>query len=60
MKVLVLGGDGYRGWPTFLHLSEAGHEVAVLGVATSLSPVAGSDECVAEASPAEPSTLRAT
>jgi UDP-sulfoquinovose synthase len=29
MKVLVLGGDGYLGWPTALHLSEAGHEVAV-------------------------------
>ncbi|HWC81978.1 MAG TPA: NAD-dependent epimerase/dehydratase family protein [Pseudonocardiaceae bacterium] len=30
MRVLVLGGDGYLGWPTALHLSEAGHEVAVL------------------------------
>jgi UDP-sulfoquinovose synthase len=29
MKILVLGGDGYLGWPTGLHLSEAGHEVAV-------------------------------
>jgi UDP-sulfoquinovose synthase len=29
MKVLVLGGDGYLGWPTALHLSEAGHDVAV-------------------------------
>src|SRR5260221_9606419 len=29
MKVLVLGGDGYLGWPTALHLSEHGHEVAV-------------------------------
>jgi UDP-sulfoquinovose synthase len=29
MKILVLGGDGYLGWPTALHLSEAGHEVAV-------------------------------
>ena len=26
---MVLGGDGYLGWPTALHLSEAGHEVAV-------------------------------
>jgi UDP-sulfoquinovose synthase len=26
---LVLGGDGYLGWPTALHLSQAGHEVAV-------------------------------
>jgi UDP-sulfoquinovose synthase len=29
MKILVLGGDGYLGWPTALHLSSAGHEVAV-------------------------------
>ncbi len=30
MKILILGGDGYLGWPTALHLSEAGHDVAVL------------------------------
>jgi UDP-sulfoquinovose synthase len=30
MRVLVLGGDGYLGWPTALHLSENGHDVAVL------------------------------
>ena len=30
MRVLVLGGDGYLGWPTALHLSDAGHDVAVL------------------------------
>jgi UDP-sulfoquinovose synthase len=30
MKILVLGGDGYLGWPTALHLSAAGHDVAVL------------------------------
>jgi UDP-sulfoquinovose synthase len=29
MKTLVLGGDGYLGWPTALHLSRCGHEVAV-------------------------------
>ena len=29
MRILVLGGDGYLGWPTALHLSQAGHEVAV-------------------------------
>jgi UDP-sulfoquinovose synthase len=29
VKVLVLGGDGYLGWPTALHLSRAGYEVAV-------------------------------
>jgi UDP-sulfoquinovose synthase len=29
MKIIVLGGDGYLGWPTALHLSEVGHQVAV-------------------------------
>jgi UDP-sulfoquinovose synthase len=29
MKIMVLGGDGYLGWPTALHLSAAGHEVAI-------------------------------
>jgi UDP-sulfoquinovose synthase len=27
MKVLVLGADGYLGWPTCMHFSERGHEV---------------------------------
>jgi UDP-sulfoquinovose synthase len=30
MRILVLGGDGYLGWPTALHFSARGHEVAVL------------------------------
>ena len=30
MRVLVLGGDGYLGWPTALHLSDTGHQTAVL------------------------------
>jgi UDP-sulfoquinovose synthase len=30
MRVLVLGGDGYCGWPTSLHLSDAGHEVVIV------------------------------
>jgi UDP-sulfoquinovose synthase len=29
MRILVLGGDGYLGWPTALHLSQSGHDVAV-------------------------------
>src|SRR4051794_21999783 len=29
MRILVLGGDGYLGWPTALHLSQCGHEVGV-------------------------------
>ena len=30
MRVLVLGGDGYLGWPTALHFSAAGHDVTVV------------------------------
>ena len=30
MRVLILGGDGYLGWPTAMNLSAAGHEVAIL------------------------------
>ncbi len=29
MRILVLGGDGYLGWPTAMHLSAHGHDVAV-------------------------------
>jgi UDP-sulfoquinovose synthase len=30
MRVLVLGGDGFCGWPTSLHLSDAGHDVVIV------------------------------
>jgi UDP-sulfoquinovose synthase len=58
MKILVLGGDGYLGWPTALHLSALGHEVAVndnfarrgydveMGV-ESLTPISTLDERLA-------------
>jgi UDP-sulfoquinovose synthase len=58
MQILVLGGDGYLGWPTALHLSALGHEVAVcdnfarrgydeeMGV-ESLVPICTLDERVA-------------
>ncbi len=29
MRILVLGGDGYLGWPQALYLSKQGHEVAI-------------------------------
>ncbi|WP_394155575.1 NAD-dependent epimerase/dehydratase family protein [Loktanella salsilacus] len=29
MKILILGGDGYIGWPTAMKLSAAGHDVTV-------------------------------
>jgi UDP-sulfoquinovose synthase len=30
MRVLVLGGDGFCGWPTSLHLSARGHDVTIV------------------------------
>jgi len=30
MRVLILGGDGYLGWPTAMNLSANGHEVTVV------------------------------
>lgn len=58
MRTLILGGDGYLGWPTAMHLSAAGHEVAVLDNLarrgydrelgnTSLVPISTMDERVA-------------
>ena len=29
MRILILGGDGYLGWPTAMHLSAKGHDVAL-------------------------------
>ncbi len=51
MKVLVLGGDGFCGWPTSLHLSSEGHDVTIVDnlsrrkidlelEASSLTPIA--------------------
>jgi len=30
MNILILGGDGYLGWPTAMHLSNHGHQVTVV------------------------------
>ena len=30
MKILVMGGDGFCGWPSALHLSEHGHDVIIV------------------------------
>ncbi|HEX2745771.1 MAG TPA: NAD-dependent epimerase/dehydratase family protein [Streptosporangiaceae bacterium] len=30
MRVLVLGGDGFCGWPTTLYLSDRGHDVTIV------------------------------
>ena len=29
MTILILGGDGFCGWPTALHLSAQGHSVII-------------------------------
>lgn len=51
VRVLVLGGDGFCGWPTALHLSEVGHDIHIVDnlarrnadielEASSLTPIA--------------------
>ena len=30
MRIAVLGGDGYCGWPAALYLSKRGHSVAIV------------------------------
>lgn len=30
MRILILGGDGYLGWPTAMHLASNGHDVVVV------------------------------
>ncbi|MBK8047785.1 MAG: NAD-dependent epimerase/dehydratase family protein [Anaerolineales bacterium] len=30
MRILILGGDGYLGWPTAMHFAARGHEVCVI------------------------------
>jgi len=30
VQIIVLGGDGFCGWPTALHLSAAGHDVTIV------------------------------
>ncbi len=30
MRVIILGGDGYLGWPTAMHFAQHGHNVTVV------------------------------
>lgn len=30
MRIMILGGDGFCGWPTSLHLSSVGHDVVIV------------------------------
>src|SRR5665213_3644050 len=70
MRIIVLGGDGYLGWPTAMHLSAQGHDVAVVDNfirreydleigAQSLTPIKSLEERVAtwEAITAHPIAL---
>ncbi|KUG61666.1 MULTISPECIES: NAD-dependent epimerase/dehydratase family protein [Kocuria] len=58
MKILILGGDGFCGWPAALHLSARGHDVVVVDNLSrraidvqlgteSLTPIRGLDERLA-------------
>jgi UDP-sulfoquinovose synthase len=58
MRVLVLGGDGYLGWPTAMRFSGKGHEVALVdnfarrrwveeAGSHSLTPIVSLDERIA-------------
>jgi UDP-sulfoquinovose synthase len=58
MRILILGGDGYLGWPTALRFSARGHEVSVVddfsrrrwhreAGTDSLTPIAGLDRRIA-------------
>jgi UDP-sulfoquinovose synthase len=58
MRILILGGDGYLGWPTALRFSARGHEVSVVDNFSrrrwheeagtgSLTPIAGLDQRIA-------------
>jgi UDP-sulfoquinovose synthase len=51
MQILILGGDGFCGWPTALHLSARGHDIVIVDnfarrnadvelEASSLTPIA--------------------
>lgn len=58
MRVLILGGDGFCGWPTALFLSAKGHDVAILDNlsrrawdeelgSNSITPIASTEERIA-------------
>ena len=58
MRILILGGDGYLGWPTAMRFSARGHEVSIVdnfsrrrwhteNSTDSLTPIASLDERLA-------------
>jgi UDP-sulfoquinovose synthase len=58
MRALILGGDGYLGWPTAMHFSARGHDVHVVDnyLRRRLHLEAGSDSLV----PIAPSLMERT
>jgi UDP-sulfoquinovose synthase len=69
VRILVLGGDGYLGWPTALHFSSRGHDVGVVDDFTrrkahsqlgtgSLTPIHSLYERIAAWSEVSDSTIR--
>ena len=71
MRVLILGGDGYLGWPTALHFSARGHDVHVVddysrrlahtGLGSdSLTPIASLNERIARWEDVSGRTIGAT
>jgi UDP-sulfoquinovose synthase len=55
VRILVLGGDGYLGWPSALHLSARGHDVGIADnfVRRSYDLELGVESLVPIASPSE-------
>ena len=58
MRILILGGDGYLGWPTAMRFSARGHDVSIAdnfsrrrwhvqNSTDSLTPITSLDERVA-------------
>jgi UDP-sulfoquinovose synthase len=56
-KVMVLGGDGFCGWPTSLYLSDQGHDIVIVDNLSrrkidldlgcdSLTPIASMEVCI--------------
>ena len=40
MRILILGGDGYLGWPTAMRFSARGHDVHVSTTTCAAAPIA--------------------
>ena len=54
--ILILGGDGFCGWPTSLHLSASGHEVDIVD---NFARRRADEELGADVADADPAARRA-